>query len=241
MRWLFGFGLDGKAGCAAGANVNTACVLGRRAERARVWVYVLSGALAGLLANITVIVGGTLPLGGRGRLFATIRGVLLCGMIINGLAVTGLNGAGHSTLMKVLGGVITCGKGMIEMDGEAIGITSPADAGALGIAEQVTVMRDGKIVRPDQTAAPTEGAAIKPMTGPELDDVIKPHKAIAGEVLLSVQGLEKPATNRDVSFGLHRGAILVQTGLHSPGRGPRNRDICQNAERLAAFARAKPS
>ncbi|WP_179381669.1 ABC transporter permease [Jannaschia marina] len=98
---------------AAGANFKTAFVLGRRPERTLVWVYILSGALAGLSAIITVgrvssgqpwaglylefdaitavILGGTSLFGGRGRLFGTILGVLLYGIIINGLVLTGTN------------------------------------------------------------------------------------------------------------------------------------------------------
>lgn len=98
---------------AAGANFNTAFVLGRRPEKTVVWIYVLSGALAGLSAIITVgrvssgqpwaglylefdaitavILGGTSLFGGRGKLLGTILGVLLYGIIINGLVLTGTN------------------------------------------------------------------------------------------------------------------------------------------------------
>lgn len=98
---------------AAGANFNTSFVLGRRPERTLVWIYVLSGALAGISAIVTVgrvssgqpwaglylefdaitavILGGTSLFGGRGRLLGTILGVLLYGIIINGLVLTGTN------------------------------------------------------------------------------------------------------------------------------------------------------
>tara|TARA_R110002096_G_scaffold419345_1_gene623959 strand:+ start:14832 stop:15806 length:975 start_codon:yes stop_codon:yes gene_type:complete len=98
---------------AAGANFGTAFVLGRRPERTLVWIYVLSGALAGISAIVTVgrvssgqpwaglylefdaitavILGGTSLFGGRGRLLGTILGVLLYGIIINGLVLTGTN------------------------------------------------------------------------------------------------------------------------------------------------------
>ncbi|GAA6208502.1 ribose ABC transporter permease [Cognatishimia sp. WU-CL00825] len=98
---------------AAGSNFNTAFVLGRRPGRKLIWVYVLTGFLAGLSAIITVgrvssgqpwtglylefdaitavILGGTALAGGRGKLLGTILGVLLYGIIINGLVLTGTN------------------------------------------------------------------------------------------------------------------------------------------------------
>ncbi|MFP3733022.1 ribose ABC transporter permease, partial [Bacillus sp. SIMBA_006] len=88
---------------AAGSNFSTSFVLGRRPERIIVLIYVLSGALAGLSAIITVgrvasgqpwtglylefdaitavILGGTSLFGGRGKLLGTILGVLLYGVI----------------------------------------------------------------------------------------------------------------------------------------------------------------
>lgn len=98
---------------AAGSNFNTAFVLGRRPERTLISVYVLTGFLCGLSAIITVgrvssgqpwaglflefdaitavILGGTSLFGGRGKLLGTILGVLLYGIIVNGLVLTGTN------------------------------------------------------------------------------------------------------------------------------------------------------
>ena len=98
---------------AVGSNVNTSYVLGRRTDRTFILVYVVTGLLAGLSAIITVgrvssgqpwaglylefdaitavILGGTSLFGGRGKLLGTILGVLLYGIIINGLILTGTN------------------------------------------------------------------------------------------------------------------------------------------------------
>lgn len=117
---------------AAGSNFNTAFVLGRRPQRTLVWVYVLSGALAGLSAIITVgrvssgqpwtglylefdaitavILGGTSLFGGRGRLLGTILGVLLYGIIINGLVLTGTN----PYLQSLIKGLILLGVVLLD-------------------------------------------------------------------------------------------------------------------------------
>lgn len=122
----------GRGVYAAGANFNTAFVLGRRPERTLVWVYVLSGALAGLSAIITVgrvssgqpwtglylefdaitavILGGTSLFGGRGRLLGTILGVLLYGIIINGLVLTGTN----PYLQSLIKGMILLGVVLLD-------------------------------------------------------------------------------------------------------------------------------
>lgn len=117
---------------AAGSNFNTAFVLGRRPERTLVWIYVLSGALAGLSAIITVgrvssgqpwaglylefdaitavILGGTSLFGGRGKLLGTILGVLLYGIIINGLVLTGTN----PYLQSLIKGLILLGVVLLD-------------------------------------------------------------------------------------------------------------------------------
>ncbi len=86
-----------------------------------------------------------------------------------------------------------------------------------GIAEHVTVMRDGKIVLSERTAETTEDHVIRTMTGKELENFIKPHKETKGEVILSVSALSKSEDYRDMSFDVHRGEIMVLTGLRGCG------------------------
>ncbi|MCW1950107.1 MAG: sugar ABC transporter ATP-binding protein [Octadecabacter sp.] len=86
-----------------------------------------------------------------------------------------------------------------------------------GIAEQVTVMRDGKIVLSERTAETTEDGVIATMTGKELEDFVKPHKDTLGELIVSASALSKSGIYKDISFDVHRGEILVLTGLRGCG------------------------
>ena len=86
-----------------------------------------------------------------------------------------------------------------------------------GIAERVTVMRDGEVVLSDRTSNTTEDAVIHAMTGKELEDFIKPHKDLSGEVLLSVGNLSKDDAFEGVTFNVIRGEIVVLTGLRGCG------------------------
>ena len=121
---------------AAGSNARTAFVLGRRPEWTFVSVYALTGFLCGLSAIITVgrvssgqpwagvnlefdaitavILGGTSLFGGRGRLLGTILGVLLYGIIVNGLVLTGTN----PYLQSVIKGGILLGVVLLDTLGQ---------------------------------------------------------------------------------------------------------------------------
>lgn len=98
---------------AVGSNRATSFLLGRNTIRTIVLVYVVSGLMAGLASIITVgrlnsaqpwaglnmefdaitavILGGTSLFGGRGTLLGTVLGVILIGVIVNGLILTGIN------------------------------------------------------------------------------------------------------------------------------------------------------
>ena len=62
-------------------------------------------------------------------------------------ALLGANGAGKSTLVKVLTGVIRPDGGVIQMNGDAIRVSSPAQAARIGLAP---VFQDPALV-PDLT------------------------------------------------------------------------------------------
>jgi len=86
-----------------------------------------------------------------------------------------------------------------------------------GIADRVTVMRDGKIVLSEQVAAISEAQVIEAMTGKELDNFVKPQKQNSDEALLSLRGLSKSPDYNNIEFDVHRGEIVVLTGLRGCG------------------------
>ncbi len=89
----------------------------------------------------------------------------------------------------------------------------------LKISDEVTVMRDGKLIATKPKDELTTDLIIKLMVGRELAGRFPEKKHKLGDVLLSVEGLTgdggKP---RDASFVLHRGEILGVSGLEGSGR-----------------------
>lgn len=86
-----------------------------------------------------------------------------------------------------------------------------------GIADRVTVMRDGQIVLTESTSVTDESSVISAMTGKELQSFIKPHKEINDDVLLSVNQLSKAGVYHNLSVRVQRGEIVVLTGLRGCG------------------------
>lgn len=86
-----------------------------------------------------------------------------------------------------------------------------------GIADHVTVMRDGNIVLSESIEDTAESRVIEAMTGKGLENFVKPHKALTGENLLSINHLTKPRFYEDVNLDVHRGEIVVLTGLRGCG------------------------
>lgn len=50
------------------------------------------------------------------------------------LGLIGINGAGKSTLMNILGGVLRCDEGEIQIDGKSCAFSSPKEAEDAGIS-----------------------------------------------------------------------------------------------------------
>ncbi len=105
----------------------------------------------------------------------------------------------------------------MKVEGIAIIYISHHMPEIFGIAEQVTVMRDGVIVLSERTAETTEDHVIKSMTGEELERFVKPHKEINGQAILSVDNLCKSGAYDKISLDVRPGEIVVMTGLRGCG------------------------
>ena len=90
----------------------------------------------------------------------------------------------------------------------------------LRISDDVSVLRDGKMVGTLPASALTTDKIITMMVGRELDNVFPPKDNVPGDVVLKVEGLTAQYRNnlKDVSFDLRKGEILGVAGLMGAGR-----------------------
>jgi len=89
----------------------------------------------------------------------------------------------------------------------------------LRISDEVTVMRDGKVVDTSPASALTTDKIITMMVGRSLDNVFPPKDNVPGEVIFRAEGLTAQYRNLiDVSFELRKGEILGVAGLVGSGR-----------------------
>ena len=86
------------------------------------------------------------------------------------------------------------------------------------ISDDITVFRDGKHVGSYPAKELDRDKLIKLMVGRELTDLFPKEEAEIGDVVLSVQGLNRGTVVKDVSFELRRGEILGLAGLMGAGR-----------------------
>ncbi|MDC7227232.1 MAG: sugar ABC transporter ATP-binding protein [Spirochaetales bacterium] len=86
-----------------------------------------------------------------------------------------------------------------------------------GVADEVTVMRDGQRIETFAIKDTTEAAVVKSMIGEDLKDFIKPEKHHIGDEILKVKDLNLGEQVRDVNFSIRKGEILVLTGLRGSG------------------------
>jgi inositol transport system ATP-binding protein len=86
------------------------------------------------------------------------------------------------------------------------------------IADDVTVLRDGKQVATLPASQTNKGQMIAMMVGRELTELFPKEVAPIGEIVLSVRNLTRVGIVEDVSFDLRRGEILGIAGLMGAGR-----------------------
>jgi ribose transport system permease protein len=102
----------GRSAYAIGGNTEAARMSGIKVERSKLWIYMISGLLAAvggfmltgrqasanalmgegleLQSIAAVVIGGTNLFGGEGRMSGTVIGVLIIGVLSNGLSIAGV-------------------------------------------------------------------------------------------------------------------------------------------------------
>jgi simple sugar transport system ATP-binding protein/ribose transport system ATP-binding protein len=103
--------------------------------------------------------------------------------------------------------------------GKTILLISHFLAEVLSLADEVTVLRDGKVIKTAPTASETEGSLIEAMLGRPITSTFPEKRPPAEEapVLLSVKELRAPGVE-EASFEVRAGEILGFAGLVGAGR-----------------------
>ncbi len=86
------------------------------------------------------------------------------------------------------------------------------------ISDRVMILRDGALIRVENTESVTEVQMAAGMVGRELTQVFPPKAAPGEEIALSVRGLSVAGLLRDVSFDVRRGEVFGLAGLMGAGR-----------------------
>jgi ABC-type sugar transport system ATPase subunit len=88
----------------------------------------------------------------------------------------------------------------------------------IDLADEVSVLRDGRLVHSEPVAAMDIPKIVHHMVGRELTDFFPSRSARVGEVLLQVEGLSSQAGIDKVGFEVRRGEIVGMAGLVGAGR-----------------------
>ncbi|WP_177174593.1 sugar ABC transporter ATP-binding protein [Loktanella fryxellensis] len=112
--------------------------------------------------------------------------------------------------------------------GTAVLFTSHKLGEVAAIADRVTVMRDGHVVRTDAARAMTEDDMATAMVGRDVSDLYpaKPGVAADAPMALRVAGLDVPGWASDIAFDLRAGEIVGIAGLIGSGRTEAMEGLC---------------
>jgi len=86
------------------------------------------------------------------------------------------------------------------------------------IADQVTILRDGRAVYSGKWGAISTDEVIQHMAGRELKEIFPPRHAKIGEVKLRVSNLNRPPKFTDINFEARAGEVVGIAGLAGAGR-----------------------
>ncbi len=90
----------------------------------------------------------------------------------------------------------------------------------LAVADDVTIMRNGKVVRSGLAADETKSSLIEAMVGRSIDAAFPPRPVVANDapIRFRAEGLSRDGAVDDVSFELRAGEIVAIAGLVGAGR-----------------------
>ncbi len=94
------------------------------------------------------------------------------------------------------------------------------------IADDLTIMRDGRVVWTGEASLMDQHAMANAMVGREMSDLFPAKAGTPGEVALEVRGLTVPGFSQDISFTLRRGEVLGVAGLIGSGRTETFEGLC---------------
>lgn len=86
------------------------------------------------------------------------------------------------------------------------------------IADEVTVLRDGKHIVTKPIGEMTESDLVRYMVNRDLGDVFSRERVPVGKEILRVEGLGRDGVFQDVSFSVRSGEVLGMAGLIGAGR-----------------------
>ncbi|TDO70520.1 monosaccharide ABC transporter ATP-binding protein (CUT2 family) [Halanaerobium saccharolyticum] len=86
------------------------------------------------------------------------------------------------------------------------------------IADEITVLRDGKVVATNKAEDLTEDKVVSMMVGRELSKAFPKEEIEIGKKIFEVRNLSRKGVIRDINFNVHRGEIVGFAGLVGAGR-----------------------
>jgi ABC-type sugar transport system ATPase subunit len=88
----------------------------------------------------------------------------------------------------------------------------------VGLADDVTILRDGRVAHSEPMSKLDIATIVHHMVGRELKDFFPKRNSKIGEVLFSVNNLSSDNGIKDISFDIRRGEIVGMAGLVGAGR-----------------------
>ena len=125
----------------------------------------------------------------------------------------------------------------LKARGAAVLYVSHRMAEVMEICDEVSVLRDGRLVLQSPIAATDRGALIAAMTGRAVSDTVPARASALGE------GVAVQAATRNLSFALREGEVLGLAGLEGAGQSQVLRQILgaeRASGRLAVLGQAPP-